>query len=290
MLGEELQSAVGPGKPNRRDDVRIVQRLLDRNTVLVGGIVIITGTFDQSTANAIVNYQRRVMRQAFPTGVIMPRDETFWRLSETRPQRMLAGARGGILRAPFIGNGRLVEDDFIAASKALACEIRAIKAVTSVEAPRGAFDKMGRPTILFERHLFSRLTLRQYDGRYPFISNPVAGGYSFPELDEYVRLQQAYALNATAALKATSWGLFQILGANHVTAGFSTVDQFVQAMCRSAGEQLAAFVMFVRANPDMLSAIQEKNWAQFARYYNGPQYMRNHYDTKLAEKYAQATD
>ena len=35
----------------------------------------------------------------------------------------------------------------------------------------------------------------------------------------------------------------------------------------------------------MLPALQNKNWAEFARRYNGPAYAQNRYDEKLAEAY-----
>ncbi len=35
----------------------------------------------------------------------------------------------------------------------------------------------GRPTILFERHIFSKRTEGAYDAKYPDISNKIAGGY-----------------------------------------------------------------------------------------------------------------
>ncbi len=244
MLGEELISAVGPGKPNQQHDVLIVQRLLDRSAGFVGAVMV-TGNFDQTTATAILNFQRRVMRQSFPTGAISPGDETFWFLSETRPRRMLAGSLGGIVLAPYTGDAQFSEEDFKSAAKALGCEARSIKAVKGVESPFGPFDKA---------------------------------------------LQHAYALNAGAALKAASWGGFQILGMNHKAAGYGTVDQFVRAMCQSAAQQIDAFVSFIKADSALLSAIRNKNWALFALHYNGSAYAKNRYDTQLAEKYRIATE
>lgn len=276
--------------PNRANDVRTVQRLLDRSAALTGAKVSLTGKFDASTEAAILTYQRRAMRMSFPTGCIKPDDETFWRLSEMSPRRMLAGALGGIVLAAFVGESKPSEQDFVDAAKSLGCEVRAIKAVTAIESPKGPYDRMGRPTILFERHYFSTLTLRRYDGRYPSISNQVAGGYSFPEPDQYVRLQHAYSLNASAALKSASWGAFQIMGANYRQAGYATVEQFVRAMCQSVTQQLDAFVSFIKSNPHLLQAIQQKNWAEFARIYNGKSYRKNLYDTKLAAAYGKATE
>ncbi len=288
-MPEQLRRAVGPGKPNDRLDVRLIQRLLDRSTAMVGSMVPTTGVFDRETESAIFTYQRRVFRRPFPTGVISPGDETFWRLSETRPRRLLAGARGGIILAPVTGEMVLRDEDYLDAAKSLECEVRAIKAVAMNETKGGAFDERGRPVILFERHYFSRLTLRRYDGHYPTISRLESGGYSFPESDQWVRLQQAYALNPDAALKSTSWGIFQIMGINHAGAGFGTVEQFAVAMCQSARQQLDAFIEFIKADPHLLTSIRDKDWAAIARFFNGPGYADNHYDARLADNYSKAT-
>ena len=36
----------------------------------------------------------------------------------------------------------------------------------------------------------------------------------------------------------------------------------------------------------MAEALRKKNWAAFAKAYNGPGYAKNQYDTKLAAAYA----
>jgi hypothetical protein len=168
--------------------------------------------------------------------------------------------------------------------------VRAVKAVQAVESGKNPFDKMGRPTILFERHLFSRYTFHRYDSRFPLISNRLPGGYNTPSVEQYPRLQQAYALDDTAALRATSWGGFQILGDNYAEAGYSTVYQYVGDMCESTTKHVDAFVAFVKGNKERLRGLRDKDWALFAKNYNGRDYLKNHYDSKLAEEYSNATE
>ena len=52
-----------------------------------------------------------------------------------------------------------------------------------------------------------------------------------------------------------------------------------------AAAHLDAFVNFIKANK-LDGTLRAKNWAAFARGYNGPGYAQNAYDKKMAEAYA----
>ncbi|RDI25169.1 uncharacterized protein DUF3380 [Pseudacidovorax intermedius] len=180
----------------------------------------------------------------------------------------------------------LTPADFARAAATLGCEIAAIQAVCQVEAPRGGFLPDGRPVILFERHQFSRRTGRAYDASYPDISSPKPGGY-IGGAAEHDRLARAAALDRPMALQSASWGRFQIMGFNYEACGFSSLQSFINAMYRSEGDQLDAFVEFI-ASEGLADELREHRWADFARRYNGPEYAANRYDTKLAAAYAAA--
>jgi hypothetical protein len=288
VLRGELHAAVGPGKANRPEDVRLVQRLLDRQAARTGIVVRETGQFDRSTRNALEVFEHRVMRAPFVRATVEPRSEIFRQLASTTAQRLMAGGAGGLRLPPRTGPAKLTEDDLVAAAAKLNCEVRAIKAVTKQEAPKGPFDRFDRPPILYERHLFHRFTFGIHDRIAPDLSNPLQGGYGLDSA-QYGRLQRAYALDATAALRATSWGAFQILGDESAESGFGTVDLFVDAMCQSAQEQLRAFVALIKSRPALTRALQQKQWAEFSRMYNGKTYWKNHYDTNLEKYYEEAT-
>lgn len=179
--------------------------------------------------------------------------------------------------------------DFEAAASRLGCEVAAIRAVAEVEAGRhGAFLDSGEPVILFERHKFSAATGGRFDKSHPHLSNPKPGGYGSVSRQHF-RLQEAVALDREAALKSTSWGLFQILGSNFEAAGFGSVQAFVTAMIQGGVRaHLEAFVSFILADRQLLVAIRELDWRTFARIYNGPGYARNRYDTRLAEAHERA--
>lgn len=179
----------------------------------------------------------------------------------------------------------LTESDYEAAALRLMCEVAAIKAVAEVESgPYGGFLADDQPVILFERHLFHRLTSGSYDATHPDISARTPGGYGSVR-SQHTRLAEAAALNRDAALQSCSWGRFQVLGSNWRSLRYDSLQQFVNAMYESEAAQLDSFLRFVEVN-GLLGALQQRNWKAFARRYNGPNFQINHYDTKLAAAYA----
>lgn len=176
------------------------------------------------------------------------------------------------------------------AAQALGCEVAAVRAVAEVESRGSGFDAQRRPTLLYERHVFSRNTTPKgrYDAAHPEVSfsKPYAPGTFGNTEQQWLKLGQAYGLDPRAALKAPSWGMFQILGENHRACGHADVVDYVRAMITSPDAQLQAFVAFVRSSPTLLKALRERNWAAFARAYNGPNYTQYQYDQKMATAYA----
>ena len=177
----------------------------------------------------------------------------------------------------------LVAADYERAAFEIGCSVAAVKAVCAIEAPRGGFLPSGRPVILYERHIFSRRTGGKFDAAHPDISNTKAGSYIGGER-EHDRLEAAAALDRSAALQSASWGKFQIMGFNFAAAGFATLQAFINAMYASEGAQLDAFVSFIKSQ-GLADELRELRWADFARRYNGADYARNSYDTKLASAY-----
>jgi hypothetical protein len=180
---------------------------------------------------------------------------------------------------------------FADAAQALGCEEAAVRAVAEVESHGSGFDRQGRPTILYERHVFSRCCQPRgkFDAEFPDLSfsKPYAPGTFGNGDQQYIKIGRAYQLDPVAALKAPSWGMFQILGENHKACGFDDVTNYARAMCRSQTEHLKAFVAFVQNNSRMLQALRARDWAVFARNYNGPGYATYQYDKKIAAAYKQ---
>lgn len=66
----------------------------------------------------------------------------------------------------------ITEQQFQAIADQLKIEVAVVKAFAKVETGGAPFDSLGRPTILYERHWFHRLTHGKYDTTHPHISEP----------------------------------------------------------------------------------------------------------------------
>lgn len=184
----------------------------------------------------------------------------------------------------------LTDADFQRAAQQLGCDVPAIKAVADVEAPRGGFLDDDRPVTLFEAHIFYRETRGKYARSHPLLCVPKWDRKLYARTLEgnWDRLEQARALDAVAANRATSWGRFQIMGFNHKAAGFDSLDDFLKAMAHSEGSQLTAFVAFLQ-HEKLDVPLKSHRWAEFARGYNGSAYAENQYDVKLAAAWRKHT-
>jgi hypothetical protein len=173
-----------------------------------------------------------------------------------------------------------------AAADQLGCDVATVEALLNVEAAGFGFDHAGRPKMLFEPHIFwQNLSGADRDAA-------VQAGLAYPNWkpgdyppDSYPRLYKAIEIDEDAALNSCSWGLPQIMGENHAPAGYNTPRDMVAAFCDGEDEQIAAMVRFICAK-NLQVHLQNKDWAAFARGYNGPAYARNAYDSKLAAAYA----
>lgn len=183
------------------------------------------------------------------------------------------------MRAP------LTPEDWSDAAKRAGVDVPAIRAIAKVEAPRGAFLPTGEPTMLFERHKFHAFTRGRYAARYPHLSSPKPGGYgTFAE--QPGRLEAAAKLDRVAALKATSFGQFQIMGFNHANAGFPVLQDFVNAMWKDERSQLAAFVTVLHSL-GVIAPLRAHDWPEVAKRYNGTGHAKNNYAGKLREAFAE---
>lgn len=182
-------------------------------------------------------------------------------------------------------------DDIINASVILKCEPAAILAVSEIEAPKGGFLADGRPSILFEAHVFSKYTKHQYDLSHPNISSSTWNRalYGKDGSHQYDRLAEALKLsNEDAALMACSWGKYQLMGFNYRECRYPDITEFIDAMVESEAEQLAAFVNFILHNNKLTVSLRTKDWNTFTEFYNGKGQIP-YYSSRISSVYPACT-
>lgn len=182
----------------------------------------------------------------------------------------------------------LTEEDYKNAAETLNCDIPAIKAVVMVESNGSGFLASNKPKLLFEGHLFHRFTNGKYDKTHPTISySKWTKKFYKGGLAEYQRLDEACGLDREAAIKSTSFGMFQILGMNFSACGYTNVDEFYKEMCIDEKHQLNAFIKFIKHNKIDIP-LREHKWDTLSRLYNGPSFGMNGYDKKLKQAFIKA--
>lgn len=160
-----------------------------------------------------------------------------------------------------------------------------IHAFMDVESSGSGFDSHGRPKMLFEPHVFWRnlpkdkREIAQRDG----LAYPKWRPGAYPK-DSYPRLIKAMEIDQTAALKSASWGLGQIMGGNHLLAGYEAAQEMVQAFMEDEEAHLRAMIQFL-VGSGLDDDLKHHRWQALARGYNGPGYAANQYDKKLAAAY-----
>ena len=176
----------------------------------------------------------------------------------------------------------LSSEGLTAVADKLGVFVAEIWAVLAVETAGCGYLQDRRPQILFERHIFHRLTNGQYDDG--DISDPSPGGYGPRGAPQYDRLARAITKDRSAALKSASWGIGQIMGMNYALAGFGSVEDMVSAAMASEDQQLATMASFL-VSTKLAPFLKVHDWCSFARGYNGPNYAINRYDARLNSEY-----
>lgn len=201
------------------------------------------------------------------------------------------GVGGPQTRAAIIGAftntcaDAVSELDIQMLARRLNCSPKQIMAVAKVESGGSAFDAMGRPKILFERHYFWKRTGGRY-GISPF-NNPKGGGYNENSWD---KLTRAACLDPEAAFGSASYGKFQVMGAHWNALGYPSALEMAYSTVTGEAAHYEMLARFIEANGlkwtlRALSNNADDNRA-FAKSYNGKNYEQFSYHTKLAQAMA----
>lgn len=176
---------------------------------------------------------------------------------------------------------KVTDDEIDEFARRLGCSTRQLRAVARVESGGNAFDRAGRPKILYERHIFWRLTNGRH-GKSAF-SDPSSGGY---REDSWGKLTQAACHDVDVAFSSASFGRFQIMGMHWRNLGYGSPLDLAYSIVSGEPAHYEMLVRFLELNnlkPALrrLSVRPTDNRA-FALGYNGPAFDRLGYDAKLA--------
>jgi hypothetical protein len=205
----------------------------------------------------------------------------------------------GALPSPLPSPPKLSESDFERAAAAIGSEVSAIKAVARVESGgRSGYSGDGRPVIRYELHVFDKLTGGVYRTTHPYLSisehNWRTGNryHDGTQHTEWSLMYNAMILRdgngrrrTSEAWQSASWGMFQVMGSNFSSVGWTTIDSFVSDMFQSEGNQLRAFSGYIRSR-HLAPALRNHNWTLFASVYNGADFAANNYDWQMGAAYA----
>lgn len=188
-------------------------------------------------------------------------------------------------------SGPLTDSDYDRVAEELGVETAAIKAVVEIETgrTRRGFDASGAAIINFDLPVFRRAAARRginlaRHSQSTALKPVDAKRYGSHQAAQHARLEAAMQIDSIAAIESTFWGMFQIGGFNWRLCGASSHNDFVKRMKRSEYDQLQLFANYIR-NTGLLKYLKSKNWAAFARIYNGPSYIARAYHTRMAAAY-----
>lgn len=167
-------------------------------------------------------------------------------------------------------------------AKRLSVQPAALQAVIAVESAGSGFTG-NLVTIRWEGHYFWRLLPERLRNvaRSQGLADPRAQAVKNPRsmADRHALLERAKAIHAEAALKSISMGAGQVMGDHAERLGYRDVFEMWDANHTWQG-QYDCMILYVEKF-GLVDELQRRDWAGFARGYNGPNYRKFAYDTKL---------
>lgn len=174
----------------------------------------------------------------------------------------------------------------------LGIELAAMLAVIEIESAFNFFSDVNgkpEPVIRWEGHYFDRRLsgVDRDEARALGLAHPTAGAVKNPssQVKRWAMLDRAIEINAQAALESASYGGGQVMGANWQALKYRNVESLVNAARSGVGGQVDMIARFISVN-GLAGALKRRDWAAFARGYNGPAFAKHGYHTKLAAAYA----
>jgi hypothetical protein len=182
-------------------------------------------------------------------------------------------------------------DAIVQAAKAKGWPASALLAVVECETSGKPFEQDNHtPSLLFERHKFySELTKHQPSK----LKAAIMAGLAIPKWSRNTQykdqgtsagrlnvIAKARAIDEEVANRAASWGLGQTMGFNAESLHYPNATEMVDELSKGIAEQVDALVREISVN-HLDKFLVAKNFASFARGYNGAGYKQNNYDTRM---------
>jgi len=183
-------------------------------------------------------------------------------------------------------------DAIVAAAKAQHWPPSALLAVVECETSGKPFEQDGHtPSLLFERHKFYSELQKHEPSK---LKKAISLGLAIPKWSRSTQykdqgtsagrlavIAKARAVDEEVANRAASWGLGQTMGFNAERLKYENATHMVGELSRGIAEQIDALVREIKTD-HLDKYLVAKNWASFAKGYNGVGYKQNNYDTRMA--------
>jgi len=278
-------------------DTGMYVRWAQNRLIEAGYPLVIDGVLGARTTNAVLDFQKQ--HQLVADGIVGPATwralghEQQLRLQEDpvlqtvpmRPSHQISttnipfGAQHEVLTT-WNKYGRLLQ----ILAKDLMVEASALVAILAVEsAGMGIHPITKLPTIRFENHIFYRYwgkynndlfieTFKFHDRQRWLDHKYKSGGMWFnthwSQSHEYAAYNVAANQHADAAAKSIIMGAAQLMGFQYERLGYESPEQMLKLFV-SEREHLLAFFQFLITDVELLTALQEQDWYDFVRIYNG---------------------
>lgn len=153
----------------------------------------------------------------------------------------------------------------IAEAKRIGVEKEALAAFVQVESGGRGFNGDGKIIIQFEPVWFRR--------KAPYAPS---GQWSVNKVDiqskEWIAFNDAFRIDANAAMESTSIGLGQVMGFHYKRLCYKSVGAMWDDAKKGEHRQIFQMAEFIRTDNRLIKALKEKNWHLVATYYNGAKY------------------
>ncbi|MCS3449837.1 peptidoglycan hydrolase-like protein with peptidoglycan-binding domain [Bradyrhizobium elkanii] len=184
-----------------------------------------------------------------------------------------------------------IVDAIVAAANANGWPASALLAVVECETSGKPFEQDNHtPALLFERHKF----YSELQSHKPMkLKDAIKAGLAIPKWSRNTQykdqgtsagrlnvIAKARQIDEEVANRAASWGLGQTMGFNAERLHYDNATAMVEELSKGVAEQIEALVREIKSSK-LDRFLKAKDFASFAKGYNGPGYKQNNYDVRM---------